>query len=64
MWLEGGVGASEATDLADWKPGADRMGGGAYTVCYVTVLPFSFYKHSICTLKIYIFFISFYTNIF
>jgi hypothetical protein len=22
MWLEGGVGASEATDLADWKPGA------------------------------------------
>jgi hypothetical protein len=24
MWLEGGVGASEATDLADCKPGADR----------------------------------------
>ena len=22
MWVEGGVGVSEATDLADWNPGA------------------------------------------
>jgi hypothetical protein len=25
---------AQRNDLADWNPGAARLGGGAYTVCY------------------------------
>ena len=47
MWVEHGVGASAATDLAMRNPEPPLVGGVALIVCYATVLLTQIYIHKI-----------------